>query len=719
MSKEVAARRFGFGVSSVKRYVKMVQQGGSLTSAKAPGGESELGQRKSFKSWLPGTKSPPFGWADLVVIPLIIVLSVPPLMWFGHHWTVIGNDAARYLLAGSELVSGQGLENLNGTSEFNGAHGPGFPALIGSLILLFGRDTEDLVWAVRLMALVNALFAYFLTKRISSPTAGLIAAALVTLFGYDVMTPDALNIDAPLLTLYLLMLLALLAAIKRDSSLLALLSGLLLGASILTKETALTNLPLALLAVLMLGWDLRRALWHYLGVVLVCLPWWVWAWSASGEVYLVNRLPVQFQVPVLVATVICLGVAAAAYASGMVAHFMADERRRRWTGWFVVVLWTISLTGLLLATATHALTELSLEALRQHLAYLLAPSIVVVPTLLAVVGYVVWKARWDRPWRLLALTLLFQVPVCLLVTVEEWAPRQYLIPQTLLFCALAALVVDAGEVALRGYGHSGRLIGALVAVPVVILLVAASVERIQALLPENPAGGLPERHTVALQDTEMIDWIAQNIPEGEHILVVAEPAINEAQANYLMFLDDQRHEWTQLQLDQGICVPRPNIQMRCDPDENAISRTPPDAVWVQSIQVIPTLQVTGGCKVISLSMSNLLEQASQSRADYVMVSGSYIFPGILQLPSPLQQSNAFEIIHAEFGQEGESGAHEGVVLLKSTGRAPKAVPTHMDGYTVRSLKRCEQAEGPEDAQRIRSTFPNGIMVRNGILGVTH
>jgi hypothetical protein len=251
-----------------------------------------------------------------------------------------------------------------------------------------------------------------------------------------------------------------------------------------------------------------------------------------------------------------------------------------------------------------------------------------------------------------------------------------------------------------------------------ILLLAASVERVQALLPENPASGLSERHRVALQDTEMIDWMAQNVPEGEHILVVAEPAINAGQANYLMFLDGGRHEWTQLQLDQGICVPRPNIQMRCDPGENAISRAPPNAVWVQSIKVIPTIQVTGRCKVISLSMSNLLDQVGQSRAGYVLVSGSYIFPGILQLPSPLQESNAFEVIHTEFGQEGDSGTYEGVVLLKSTGRAPEAAPTQMDAYTVRSLKRCEQAEGPGYAERIRSKFPNGIVVRNGILRVS-
>jgi 4-amino-4-deoxy-L-arabinose transferase-like glycosyltransferase len=281
-----------------------------------------------------------------------------------------------------QLISGQGLTGLTGRSNINGGHGPVFPTLIAFLILVLGRNTEHLAWAVRLIALVNPLLAYFLVKRISSPVAGLIAAALVALFGYYVKS--SFSLDAVLLTFYLLALLVLLAAIKRNSSLLALLSGLLLGVSILTKETAFANLPLALLAVLLLDWDLRKALWHYLGVVLVCLPWWIWAWSATGEVYLVDRLPVSLQVPIVMATAVLLGLAAGAYVSGMVARFLADERRRRWTGWFVVLAWTVSLSGLLLATAAAALAKLSFEHLRLYLAHLLAPSIVVVPTLLVV-----------------------------------------------------------------------------------------------------------------------------------------------------------------------------------------------------------------------------------------------------------------------------------------------------------------------------------------------
>jgi 4-amino-4-deoxy-L-arabinose transferase-like glycosyltransferase len=448
-----------------------------------------------------------------VVIPLIVVLSVPPLVWFAHDWTV-GYDAARYLFAGSEFILGRGLQTSDGL-PFNGGHGPVFPALIGSLILVSGRDIEALAWAVRLLALLNPLLAYLLVKRINSPLAGLIAAALVTLFGNMNL---ALNIDAVLLTFYLLALLSLLAAINnRDGSALALLSGVLLGASVLTKETALVSLPLALLAALLLDWELRKALWHYLGLGLVCLLWWIWLWSASGQLYLIDRLPSSLQLPVLVATATLMVVGTLAYATGTVARFLADENRRRWTGWFVALVWTVLLSGLALTTGAPALADTSFESLRLYLAELLAPSLVVVPVLILVGGYVLWRAlRRDGPWRLLALALVFQIPVSLLVVVEAWAPRQFLVTQTLLFCALAALVVDAGEAALRGRGYSGRLIAALIAIPLGIFLLVASVERVRALLPDNPDVSF-ERHRAAPHASEMIDWMTENVPEGEHI----------------------------------------------------------------------------------------------------------------------------------------------------------------------------------------------------------
>ncbi|HEX6710781.1 MAG TPA: glycosyltransferase family 39 protein, partial [Rubrobacter sp.] len=153
-----------------------------------------------------------------MVVPLIAVLCIPALMFFGRNWTVVGNDSARYLLAGWQFISGQTLQGLDHLSEYNGGHGPGLPALIGFLIILFGNDPEPLAWATRLMALLNPLLAYFLVKRISSPAAGLVAAMLVSLFGFTVDSTLAIIIDPPMLTFYLLSLLSLLAAMARNGS---------------------------------------------------------------------------------------------------------------------------------------------------------------------------------------------------------------------------------------------------------------------------------------------------------------------------------------------------------------------------------------------------------------------------------------------------------------------------------------------------------------------
>ena len=162
-----------------------------------------------------------------------------------------------------------------------------------------------------------------------------------------------------------------------------------------------------------------------------------------------------------------------------------------------------------------------------------------------------------------------------------------------------------------------------------------------------------------------------------------------------------RYDLTFLRMDQGRCEPKPNGQMRCDPNENAISSIPPDAIWVR---------IGNQCNANTLSMTNLLRQLRRTHSSYLMISGGYKLPGIMGLPWRLQKSGAFEIVHSEL-DKGASGQNESFVLLKDTGRNPEAVPTLMVASTVFRLRRCEQAEGPGYAQRIRSGFPNGIRTR--------
>ena len=291
--------------------------------------EMRTSRVQTLRSSLARLARRPSGWGNLAIIPIILAFSVPSLIWFGRHWTLY-IDSTEYLILGGNLISGQGYTHLGGQPYTD--RGPVLPGLIGFLTLFFGRDTESLAWGIRLLALSNSVLSYFLMKRLSGPLAGLFAAMLVALFSYTATITEAFNIDAALLTMYLLTLLTLLVAVQRDSWLLALLSGLLLGASILTKESAFSSLPLALLAALFLGWNLRGVLSHYLGVFLVCLPWWVWVWSVSGEIYLVGSLPTGLETPAVVAILGIVGLAVGLYASGVITRFLAGARRRRMGG---------------------------------------------------------------------------------------------------------------------------------------------------------------------------------------------------------------------------------------------------------------------------------------------------------------------------------------------------------------------------------------------------
>src|SRR5215213_1398030 len=193
-------------------------------------------------------------WPDLAVFPLVVGLSILPLLWFERNWSV-GIDASRYLLLGWNLISGEGFTIFG---DYWTVRGPVYPGLLGSLMLLFGRDVESLAWAVRLLALANPVLMYFLIRRIAGRIAGLLAAVMVTFFSYTATYHEAFNIDPVQLSIYLLTVLVLLVGAQKDSAGLLLLSGLLLGTAILTKQTALAALPLALFAALLLGCSFRR-----------------------------------------------------------------------------------------------------------------------------------------------------------------------------------------------------------------------------------------------------------------------------------------------------------------------------------------------------------------------------------------------------------------------------------------------------------------------------
>ena len=59
-----------------------------------------------------------------------------------------------------------------------------------------------------------------------------------------------------------------------------------------------------------------------------------------------------------------------------------------------------------------------------------------------------------------------------------------------------------------------------------------------------------------------------------------------------------------------------------------------------------------------------------------------------ELPPALRESGAFELAHTNVTVESTTGQKRGVVLLKSTGEPPGAIPASMNTDTAFMLRRC-------------------------------
>jgi hypothetical protein len=203
---------------------------------------------------------------------------------------------------------------------------------------------------------------------------------------------------------------------------------------------------------------------------------------------------------------------------------------------------------------------------------------------------------------------------------------------------------------------------------------------------------------------DMHDWIAANIPEREKIVTT------QHYASQLAFLDGMQHGWTLLQV--AGCGAEPDGY--CRPASEMIAQAPPQpAVW---------FDITEDCKAQALSLTALEQQMESSGATYLLTTQETIppYPFNLAWAPYIESSGAFEVVYSSYLPGAPTtGRPYGLVLLKWAGRNPGPTPTQptlMSATTVRNLIGCERTAHKEKqpakqaAQRIRSSFPNGIEV---------
>ena len=632
--------------------------------------------------------------------------SVLPLLAFGQGWRV-PPDGAWYLLQGWNLVSGEGY-TVMGVPQT--VRGPVFPGLIGSLALLLGRDVETLAWATRLLALVNPVLVYLLIKRISGPVAGLVAAALVALFGSAALLDQAFNVDSAQLTVVLAAALLVLSVARRGNrGVLSFLSGGLLGAALLTKETAFAILPLGLVAALLLGWSLRGVILHYVGVAVTCAPWWLWVWSKTGEVYLVGRAPSVPVLPLAVVATLSVLLGALLYRSSFVTRFLGSERRRRWLAWAVVLVWTMTLSVFFVRGSTEDTNLRTIYRFVYNALDLFTPLWYLLP--LAAV-YLIWKAaRGHRLWAFYAALLAFQVPVVLAVLVNQFFnARQWLILQVLLYGVLAALLVEVLKAVSRRRESYRALKAAAASVLLAALLLGTpSHLRAMAESSNNSNALVYDQYNYAVQ--KMDDWLSENVPGGETILSTW------VYSHQLIFLDKEKHDWALLEVECERGGSSGQHVLRCVPSKEIAQDPPREAIW---------FEMDKECNAVTMTMPTLVRRMDEARAEYVLISRDPVFPGTMTWISALVDSGAFQVAHAEYlpsftatGEAVDTPYSAGLVLLSTTGQPPAPVPTHMSPESFAQLITCGKqgellwfsSQAPrERREALLSTFPNGIEI---------
>ena len=227
------------------------------------------------------------GWVGLGLIAGLAALAAVRIGLDG--WASVAPDDARYLYVGLSILHGHGPLDPSGSVYL--ARSPVYGLLLASGSVLLGGDPLE---GARLVALVLAVFGLGVAIRLGWMLAGvggavgtaiaLVATALVWRLAPS-MRIDLAQTAAIVATLW---------AVWQPTARRWALGGVLLGVSILIKETAL---PLVILPVALAGFvptpRVIRLGAVFLGATIATAAWWwIVVWLSSGQVFPLNALAI-------------------------------------------------------------------------------------------------------------------------------------------------------------------------------------------------------------------------------------------------------------------------------------------------------------------------------------------------------------------------------------------------------------------------------------------
>ena len=632
--------------------------------------------------------------ATMAVALAVLALALPMLQ---AEPAALTSDESLYLSEAYNIATGVGPKYAS--QEFVSHRAPLYPALLAVPLRLTGGNLSSAYWIPKLIVLALAGAAYLLARQLFGALAGGLAAVLVMSSAFLRLMGTTLFLDGTETLFMLLFLTALWRAFQSESIRWFALSGVLLGAAFLTKETAFLWLPLpvafALLSSEYRNERIARGLSAYgasAGAMLAV--WWVWVFAVTDRVYFWG--PPDARLAVWGAA-----VAVGAGATGLVWVVVSklDGQRlpmlARAIGIALVAGWVGGIFVFLEFTSWPFPKE-HWRTVPQYLWQIAALNSQPWPLIALGALWPLARVHKDPRARLLALGLALFLPFALFVANRTFSYRDLLPMVYLAYVGAAGL----GAVAVRWSLERGSALG--IGAALVIGLAAFGLVQTQELTQAR----LPYDRTAVTQenwDNPLVHstarWLHENVPAGAGVMA------SRLYFSHLYVLDEGRHPIYQLptlriepQAGEAPFLKRITTLFRWE--DHRMGPASEDERWLY-VQRYPAKLY-----FIGLSERDLLRDLEERSVDYLVLAGEDAGFSLLTYQDYFEQSPAFKLVYAD---EPSTANSVYIYRVDRSRLAEQDYRTVVSRGTLAALARSFGDASPEELAN--AIDPDGIVIR--------
>ncbi len=620
-----------------------------------------------------------------ICLLLVMLVSLPGLYWFGRNWR-LAQDPAWYMLQGLNLAGGRGYTTYGDLPS--PLRGPVMAMIIALIIKSLGVGATRIVWMMRFISVLTPVSLYLVIKEVRGRDSAFLSVILFAFFGLLTMMFIAFSPDAIMMAFYFLFLYLFVKSIKWRQALPAFLSGLLLGLAVLTKETSMVALSIPFIAFILMPNSGLLSFVCYGGLSLVLLPWWVWVYIKTHEIYLINLGQINISSQIFL---LSLGVALVMLVIGALALVIASKRGvfsnipnipmslRIMFSWLCLCLWVVLITYVLIK-GVYGYKE---QPLIQQLKTGIIPYLKLWYLYPLAVAYGIWIAYRcrDNLLHLFVISSATWIPIFIVTVSKGYAARQLIVPQAYIFAFLGMMIADLTKntlsCSLRKREVTVDIPRFVVLLPLWIILLGAAAFHLRWMLTFTDdlrrSGSIYVRQAAV----NTASWLSQNVPYGQMVFITLDGTskIPDHLPDILAFEDKLNHYWKSPYYISDI---NPDNYVR----DLCAQRSCSSVIWIGQ---------DDGCRYRVFSLDYLRSLMQEHQSSYLIVFKVRPNPATSFWANTLARSGMFDVVYNSNPKAYKTKRDfQGFVVfrLKSDARPASNLPAAIDSNSLNELKAC-------------------------------